>query len=197
MTMKQLWKALLAAAAALVCGTGPVAHAQTIYGNVYQPAVSPYIALGFGRGGIAPAINYFGIVQPAAQLNATLNAFPLGGLGAAYGGIGAYGVGGFGVGAFGSYGTSLAAYSAYGPYGPIAGPGGTALATGHPAQFVNYSHYYPQFRSGGIIFPGASGGQGFGVPQGMQQALQPGSTGGRGSSQPSTPSTGATPPRSR
>lgn len=84
-------------------GGAQMAQGQTLYGNPYQPAVSPYLLV---RGG---ATGYYNILQPQLQFNSALN--------------------------------QLAVQQQQGSAGSAYVDGTT---TGHPIQFNNYSHFYPQ-----------------------------------------------------
>ncbi len=63
--------AILAALAFLLAGSSSRTHAQTLYGNLNQPAVSPY--LNVLRGGAPPGVNYYNIVQPQLQFFSAIN----------------------------------------------------------------------------------------------------------------------------
>ncbi len=188
--MKHRMMAWLATGTVVVLGTASAAQAQTLYGNVYQPAVSPYVWLG-QRGGIAPGLNYYNLVQPQLQLNAAFGGSPYlagsGGYGG-YGGLGAtYGWGGAYTGMGGAYGWGGPwAYGGLGVYPGIPTGAGAFLATGHSAGFVNYGHYYPSLaaRSGGFGYSGgyapsmggAVGGGMQNLPSGSQTTTSTGSS---------------------
>ena len=104
--MSKPWVGILTALILCSAGGSQVAQAQTLYGNIYQPAVSPY--LNITRGGAPAAVNYFGIVQPQLQFNSAINQLQV---------------------------------QQQGIAGTVLGDGST---TGHPVQFNNYSHFYPQ-----------------------------------------------------
>jgi hypothetical protein len=191
--MKQLVAGLLAVGTALASGTG--AGAQTLYGNVYQPPVSPYVWLG-ARGGAAAGFNYYSIVQPQLQLNAAFGGTPfLAGTGG-YGSFPGLGLGSGWGGAYGGFGgwPGLGgAYGISGPWGGIWGPGGP-LTTGHPAQFGNYAHFYPALGyRGGFAYGGGygggmqtpfAGGMQQGLPSGYQGSMPSGTSGSGTSSTP-------------
>ncbi len=104
---------------------GSRAQAQTLYGNINQPPVSPYINI--LRGGAPAGVNYYNIVQPQLQFYSAINQLQ-----------------------------QQQQYQA----AALTSPQGY-LTTGHPIQFANLSHFYPQ---GGLSSRGSSSALG---PQGL------------------------------
>jgi hypothetical protein len=124
LTMLALWSA----------GSNSTAQGQTLYGNINQPPVSPYINI--LRGGAPAGVNYYNIVQPQLQFYSAIN--------------------------------QLQAQQQQVAAG--LSPSG-ALTTGHPIQFYNYSHFFPQ-QGLGYGSPGSPGYRGLQTSQtrGLQTA---------------------------
>jgi hypothetical protein len=119
--MRNHLAAVLAALALWSAGNCPRAMGQTLYGNINQPPVSPY--LNILRGGAPPGVNYYNLVQPQLQFYSAIN--------------------------------QLQAQQQQQAISSTNASG--ALITGHPIQFSNYSHFFPQQGLG----VGSSSSQGF------------------------------------
>jgi hypothetical protein len=63
--------AVLIALALMTAGAASTASAQTLQGNLNQPAVSPYINI--LRGGAPAGVNYYNLVQPQLQFYSAIN----------------------------------------------------------------------------------------------------------------------------
>jgi hypothetical protein len=113
MLMKKQLTGPLAALALLAAAITPQAHAQTLYGNINQPPVSPY--LNVLRGGAPAGVNYYNIVQPQLQFYSAINQLQ---------------------------------YQQQQQQAFLSTNASGALITGHPVQFSNPSHFFPQTGAG-------------------------------------------------